>query len=175
MLAASRSLSPIAAVTAVALLVSGCVGIATPGTSSYVDLESPAMRQFAVANMTEMERDVRLETGSREGNDEKVTPALFWTGIGLGTIGAVGGIAFGVTGFVTKNQLNDAYADGSGLTAAEHDRIVKNGELYNTLAISFSALAVLGYSLALITYGVDWNRCGPLVEKRRTCLDRKRR
>lgn len=174
MAATSRSLSCIAAVTAVALLTSGCVGIASPGTTAYVDLESPAMRQFAVANMTEMERDVRLETGERK-KSESVTPALFWTGIGLGTIGAVGGVAFGVTGFVTKNQLNDAYADGTGLTVAEHDRIVKNGDLYNTLAISFSALAVLGYSLALITYGVDWNRCGPVVEKRRHCLDRTRR
>lgn len=171
----SRSLSCIAAVTAVALLVSGCVGIATPGTSAHVDLDSPAMRNFAVANMTEMERDVRLETGDREHEKKEVTPTLFWTGIGLGTIGAVGGVAFGVTGFVTKNQLNDAYNDGSGLTVAEHNRIVKNGELYNTLAISFSALAVLGYSLAIITYGVDWNRCGPVVAKRRHCLDRTKR
>lgn len=173
MAATSRSLSCIAAVTAVALSTSGCVGIASPGTTAYVDLESSAMRQFPVASMTEMERDVRLETGERK--KKEVTPALFWTGIGLGTIGAVGGLAFGVTGFVTKNQLNDAYASGSGLTVAERDRMVKNGELYNTLAISFSALAVLGYSLALITYGVDWNRCGPVVEKRRHCLDRTKR
>lgn len=168
---ASRSL--ICAVTAAALLVSGCVGVATPGTTRYVDLDSPAIRHLPVASMTEMERDVRLETGSRKG--DKVTPPLFYTGIGLGTIGAVGGIAFGVAGFVTKNQLNDAYEGNSGLTVAEHERLVSNGELYNTLAISFSALAVLGYSLAIVTYGVDWNRCGPLVEKRRTCLDRQRK
>lgn len=173
--AASRSLSCISALTAVALLVSGCVGIESPGTSSYVDLDSPAMRQFPVASMTQMESDVRLETGTRENKDEKLTPTLFWTGIGLGTIGAVGGVAFGVTGFVTKNQLEDSYAEGSGLSVDERDRMVKNGELYNTLAISFTALAVLGYALAIVTYGVDWNRCGPVVAKRRHCLDRTRK
>jgi hypothetical protein len=158
-----------AAITAATVLVSGCVGITTPGTSSHVDLDSPAMRQFAVANMTEMERDVRLETGTRE--HEPVTPKLFWAGIGLGTIGAVGGVAFGVTGFVTKNQLNDAYNEGSGLTVDERDRMVKNGELYNNLAIGLTALSVLGYALAIVSYGIDWNRCGPLAEKKRRCKE----
>ena len=159
-----------APVTAVALLVSGCAGITSPGASGHVDLDSPAMRQFAVANMTELERDVRLETGTRK-NKKPVTPPLFWSGIGLGTIGAVGGIACGVTGFVTKNQLNDAYYDGTGLTVDEQARLVRNGELYNTLAITFSALAVVGYALAIVTYGVDWNRCGPLAEKKRRCQE----
>jgi hypothetical protein len=171
MLAASRSLSrSFASVTAVALLVSGCAGITQPGASSHVDLDSPAMRSFAVASMTELERDVRLETGTRE-NKKPITPPLFWSGIGLGTLGAVGGIAFGVTGFVTKNQLNDSYTNGSGLTVDEQARLIRNGELYNTLAISFSALSVLGYALAIVTYGVDWNRCGPLVEKKRRCKE----
>lgn len=169
--AASRTWSRLfAPVTAVALLVSGCAGITAPGTSSHVDLDAPTMRQFAAANMTDLERDVRLETGARD-NKKPVTPALFWSGISVGTIGAVGGIAFGVAGFLTKNELNDAYYDGTGLTVAEQERLVKNGELYNNLAITFSALAVLGYALAIVTYGVDWNRCGPLVEKKRRCKE----
>jgi hypothetical protein len=168
--ALSPSLSWISAsVTAGALLVSGCVGITSPGASSHVDLESPALRQFAVANMTDMERDVRIETGTRK--NEKLTPTLFWTGIGAGTVGAIGGIAFGVAGFVTKNQLNDAYYDGSGLTVDEQERLIKNGDTYNTLAITFTALAVVGYALAIVTYGVDWNRCGPLAEKKRRCKE----
>src|SRR5690606_11056243 len=103
-----------AAVTAAALLVSGCAGIATPGMMNHVGLDRPEMRQFAVATRTDMERDVRLETGSRKS--ETLTPTLFWSGIAVGTIGAVGGISFGVLGFVTKNELNDAYTQGSGLT-----------------------------------------------------------
>ncbi len=169
--ALSRSLSWISAsVTAGALLVSGCAGITSPSAASHVDLDSPAMRRFAVANMTDMERDVRLETGSRKGGKE-VTPALFWTGITAGTVGAIGGIAFGAAGYVTKTRLNDAYYDGTGLTGDEHDRLIKNGETFNTLAIAFTALSVVGYALAVVTYGVDWNRCGPLVAKKRRCKE----
>ena len=166
--ALSPSLSWISAtVTAGALLVSGCAGLASPGASSHVDLESPALRQFAVANMTDMERDVRLETGTR--TNKPLTPTLFWTGIGLGTLGAIGGVGFGVAGFVTKNQLNDAYDTGGGVTVDEQERLVENGQTFNTLAISFTTLAVLGYAMAIVTYGVDWNRCGPLAEKKRRC------
>jgi hypothetical protein len=172
---ASRSRSPscIAAVTAIALFVSGCAGLDSPGTMSHVDLESPAMQQFAVANMTDIERDVRLETGTRR--NEKLTPTLFWTGIGVGTVGAVGGVVFGVLGFMAKNQLNDAYASGTGLTVDEATKLREDGATYNTLAKTFSAVAALGYALAIVTYGVDWNRCGPLVEKKRHCLSRERR
>lgn len=173
---ASRTLFRLSApVTVAALVLSGCAGlgagITSPGASGHVDLDSPAMRSFAVANMTEMERDVRLDTGDRE--HKPVTPPLFWTGIALGTVGAIGGIAFGVAGFTTKNQLNAAHEAGGGLTVAEHDRLVHNGETYNTLALSFTAAAVVGYALALVAYGVDWNRCGPLAEKKRRCKENR--
>jgi hypothetical protein len=172
-MAVSRSLSCIAALTAVALSVSGCAGLETPGTMAYVDLESPAMRQFPVASMTDVERDVRLETGTRK--NEKLTPALFWTGIATGTVGAVGGITFGVLGFLNKRELNDAYLNNTGLTLAEYTKLSDNGTLYNTLAKTFTAIAALGYALAIVTYGVDWNRCGPLVQRNRHCLSRERR
>jgi hypothetical protein len=173
---ASRTLFRLSApVTVAALVASGCAslgaGITSPGASSHVDLDSPALRSFAVANMTEMERDVRLDTGDRE--HKPVTPPLFWTGIALGTVGAVGGIAFGVAGFASKNELNNAHNAGGGLTVAEHDRLVRNGDRYNTLAISFTAAAIVGYALALVSYGVDWNRCGPLAEKKRRCKDNR--
>ncbi len=161
-----------ASLTAGALLVSvaGCAGISSPGAASHVDLEAPVMRQFAVANMTDMERDVRIETGSRS-NKKQVTPALFWSGIGLGTLGAVGGLGFGVAGYVTKNRLNDGYYDGSGLTVAEQEELIRNGELFNTLALTFTALSVIGYAVAIVAYGVDWNRCGPLAENKRRCRE----
>lgn len=119
--------------------------------------------------MTTMERDVRLETGTRR--NETLTPTLFWTGIGLGTLGAVGGITFGIMGFVTDRQLDDAYYDSDGLTFAERERMVKRGDTYNALAIGLTALSVLGYALAIVSYGADWNRCGPLVEKKRRCKE----
>lgn len=172
-----RSLSSISAViTAFVLAATGCAGLSSPGlspgASGHVDLDSPSMRQFSVAQMTTIERDVRLETGEREPKRRKATPAVFWSGIGVGTVGAIGGVAFGVAGFMAKNQINAGYEPGSSLTLAERDRLARNGEKYNTLAISFTALAVIGYALAIVTYGVDWNRCGPLAEKRRRCTER---
>jgi hypothetical protein len=167
-----RRLAPITApITAAALLlsVSGCAGVITPGASGHVDLDSPAMRSFAVASMTDLERDVRIETGSRKPTGKPVTPPLFWTGIGLGTVGAVGAIGFGVAGLMAKNDLNNAYYDGSGLTRSEQERLVERGETFNTMTYTFVAVSVIGYALALVAYAVDWNRCGPLAEKRRRC------
>jgi hypothetical protein len=170
---ASLRITPVlAGLTAMTLVSSGCVGLGTGSASStvaLVDLERPEMQGFAVASMTDMERDVRLETTDKRR--EKLTPALFWTGISLGTVGAVGGIAFGVAGYTTKRQLNDGYAEG--LTVDERDGIISRGKTFNGLAVAMTTVAVLGYALAIVTYGVDWNRCGPLVlkHKKRRCAD----
>ena len=166
---ATRSLP--ACLTACAMLGSGCASLVSSpsptGTRALVDLERPELREFPVAAMTDLERDVRLETSDRK--HEKLTPALFWTGIAFGSLGAVGVIAFGSAGFVTKNHLNQGYEQG--LTLDERDELRSRGELHNTLAISSAVVMVLGYALAIVTYGVDWNRCGPLVEKRRKCKE----
>ena len=160
-----RATASVAALSLVSSLATGCAAI-QPTAVASVDLERPEMRSFAVAQMTELERDVRLDTGSRKG--EKLTPALFWSGITMGTIGAVASIGFGVAGFVTNNELKDGYDSGE-LGLAERDDLVRRGDTFNTLAITGAAVAVIGYALALITYGVDWNRCGPLAEKKRKC------
>jgi hypothetical protein len=154
--------------TALTLVASGCAGLVTPGGAGLrmVDLDRPEMQQFPVAGMTQLEIDARIETGKRER--PKLTPALFWTGLTVGTIGAVGAVSFGVAGFVTKNQLNSGYADG-GMTIEQRDALVTRGDTYNTATMAMTAAAVLGYALAIVTYGVDWNRCGPLVHKARRC------
>lgn len=167
----ARLQSVLAGFTATTLMLGGCAGL-SPGPSASmaaVDLDQPQMRQFAVASMTDMERDVRLETSDRKG--EKLTPALFWTGITLGTVGAVGGVAFGVMGFVTKREIADGYE--AGMTLDERDTLSSRGTTFNTLAVAMTTLSVLGYALAIVTYGVDWNRCGPLVVKKqkRRCAD----
>jgi hypothetical protein len=157
----------LAGFTAMMLVSSGCVGLGTSSASTvgFVDLERPEMQGFAVASMTDIERDVRLETS------EKLTPALFWTGIAVGTVGAVGGVAFGVAGYVSKRQLTDGY--DNGITMDERDALTSRGQTFNTLAVAMTTIAVLGYALAIVTYGVDWNRCGPLVRKneKRRCAD----
>lgn len=161
-----------AALSCASLTSTGCaswtVGADT-GLYEAVDLDRPEMRQFAVATMTDMERDVRLDTGG-EAKNEKLTPALFWTGIIAGTVGAVGGIGFGAAGYASKQQLNKGYESG-GLSVEDRDGLVSRGEAFNASAIAFTTLAVLGYSLAVVAYGVDWNRCGPLVHKKRRCKE----
>ncbi|PRQ01194.1 hypothetical protein [Enhygromyxa salina] len=159
-----------AGLTALTLVASGCAGLVSPGGAGLhaVDLDRPEMQQFSVASMTQLERDVRIETGDRDR--PKLTPALFWTGIIVGTAGAVGSVSFGVAGFVTKNQLKTGYQD-DGLTVEDRDALVNRGEAFNTAAMATAAAAVLGYALSIVTYGVDWNRCGPLVHKRRRCKE----
>jgi hypothetical protein len=168
----------LAGLTASTLVSSGCVGLGSGSVDSVntpsagfglIDLDSPEMRQFPVASMTDMERDVRLETSDREG--EKLTPALFWTGIGVGTVAAVGGVAFGVAGYVTKRQIIDGYE--SGITLDDRDALTSRGKAFNGVSIAMATVAVFAYTLAIVTYGVDWNRCGPLVakNKKRRCAD----
>ena len=121
-----------------------------------------------------LERDVRLDTSDDSSSNEKLTPALFWTGIVLGSIGAAGGIGFGAAGYATKQNINNNYqgeGKGSGFTVDDRDQLVQRGEAFNTTAIAFTTAAVLGYALAVVTYGVDWNRCGPLVHKKRRCKE----
>jgi hypothetical protein len=157
--------------TALTLVSSGCAGLGSTSQASagvgLIDLDRPEMRQFAVASMTDMERDVRLETTDR--GSEKLTPALFWTGIGVGTLAAVGGVAFGVAGYVTKRQVTDGYE--AGTTLDDRDALVSRGKALNGVSIAMTTVAVFAYALAIVTYGVDWNRCGPLVakSKKRQC------
>lgn len=172
------SASLLAGLTASTLVSSGCVGLGSVSSAStnspsagfaLIDLERPEMRQFPVASMTDMERDVRLETS--DGEREKLTPALFWTGIGVGTVAAVGGVAFGVAGYVTKRQIIDGYE--AGIALDDRDALVSRGKAFNGVSIAMTTVAVFAYALAVVTYGVDWNRCGPLVakNKKRRCAD----
>jgi hypothetical protein len=169
----STTASLLAGLTAITLVSSGCVGLGSASAGSagvaLVDLDRPEMRQFAVASMTDMERDVRLETSDRGG--EKLTPALFWTGIGVGTVAAVGAVAFGVAGYVTKRQVTDGYVEG--ITLEDRNALVDRGKTFNGVSIAMTTVAVFAYALAIVTYGVDWNRCGPLVakSKKRRCAD----
>ena len=172
----SRSVtaSLLAGLTATTLAIGGCAGQNMGPSAGFalIDLERPEMQQFPIASMTDMERDVRLETSDRR--HAKLTPALFWTGITVGTAGAAAGIAFGVMGYITKRELTDAYQ--TGLTIQERDDLLARGKTMNSLTIAMTAVSVIGYALAIVTYGVDWNRCGPLVLKneKRRCADSKK-
>lgn len=157
----------LALVTATALFGTGCAGLVAQPRIVAVDLDRPELQQFEVVrSMTTLERDVGIETGKPRSRE--ITPPLFWTGIAVGTLGAVGTIGFAVAGRVAKDRLNGMYADGTA-TLEDRNQARERGDLWNSLAITTGVLMAVGYAVSIITYGVDWNRCGPLAPKKRRC------
>ncbi len=133
------------------------------------------------AASTELEREALLDalpaasTDTDAGNDDadqkKITPALFWTGIIVGSVGTAVSIGSGIAGEVAENRLNDGYAEG--LSRDRRDRLTKAGDRANALAITGAVLGVVGFGTAIVVYGIDWNRCGPVLRakgrERRHC------
>lgn len=157
-----------ALVTATTLLLSGCAGLIEAPRIVAVDLDRPEMREFdVVRSMTTLERDSRIETGS-SARARSITPPLFWSGVAVGSLGAIGTIGFAAAGRVAKDNLNGMYAEGSG-SLEERNQIRSRGETWNALTVTSAVVMAVGYTIALVTYGVDWNRCGVLAEKKRKC------
>jgi hypothetical protein len=109
-------------------------------------------------------RDMELDPRWR-----KVSPALFWTGIAVGSLGGAFLLGGGITGSVTQRQVRGAYDEGS--TKADIDRLVARGEMSNDFVIAGSVLALAGYALAVVVAGIDEKRCGSVLRKarRREC------
>jgi hypothetical protein len=162
----------LALVTATTLLASGCAGLGFgEPTRVAVDLGRPEFQHFdVVRSQTSLERDLRLEDG--DTRSRAITTPLFWTGVAVGTLGTIGTLGFAVAGRVSKDKLNDMYADDTG-TLVDRNQIRDRGELWNSLAITSGVLMAVGFAVAAVTYGVDWNRCGPLAPKKRQCRNRK--
>jgi|GEM_PF-4715205 len=108
----------------------------------------------------------------RRARSDKVTPALFWTGIALGIVGVVGVTTFVSLGVTTSREIDQGYS--GGLTHMEFDDLEDRGALYNTLAKAAAGIGAIGFATSLIVYAVDWTRCGPLAPKRRRCPDSAR-
>jgi len=118
-----------------------------------------------------MEREATLAANQPrdDGGQKKVTPALFWTGIILGSVGAAGLIGGGVTGAITEEQIRNGDADG--WTRQERQDKIRQGEMANTITIVGAVLTILGYGTATVVAGIDYTRCGPVISKKRerTC------
>jgi hypothetical protein len=91
---------------------------------------------------------------------------MFWGGIATTSVGGALLLATGIGGRVTQAQLQNRYED-SDLTYAEEDKLRKRGDVFNALAITGATLALAGAALAIVTYGVDYGKCGTLSKKRR--------
>ncbi|MCA9587379.1 MAG: hypothetical protein KC657_18760 [Myxococcales bacterium] len=113
------------------------------------------------------------DRGDKRKKSRKVTPALFWTGVILGSVGGAGALGFGIAGVVTERNINNSFDDsingGAGLSKAEFDRLRNQGDTMNTLAITSAVVGLVGLALAVIVYGHDYTTCGPLAPKRRRC------
>lgn len=181
----SRPLAP-AVITALALL-------AAPGCGATLQHHSTAFDRPVAASLdrridvpvyaasTELEREALLDAlpaAAPEGSDEgdsadqkKLTPALFWTGIIVGSVGTAVSVGSGIAGEVAERRLNDGYSEG--ISRDRRDRLSTAGDRANTLSIAGAVLGVVGFTTAIVVYGVDWNRCGPVLRakgrERRGC------
>lgn len=96
-----------------------------------------------------------------------VTPILFYTGVVLATLTGATAIATGAASFGLRRKLDNAYFEGGGLTMAEYDRIDDRGTALGKATWGLAFLSAGFAGMALISYAVDWSRCGPLAPKRR--------
>ena len=95
-----------------------------------------------------------------------VTPILSTIGvIGAAALGA-GAVTTGAVSYGLRRKIDNAYF-GDGLSYDEYAKLKTRGENLSdaTWALSLGAFAFA--AMALISYAVDWQRCGPLAPKRR--------
>ena len=158
---------------ALALGASGCsaLGMQAPAALApprpAATVLEPRLNLAVTQPSNSMEREAALAANDRsdDGGKKKVTPALFWTGIVLGTVGAVGMIGGGVTGAVTEQQIQDG--DAEGWTKQQRQDKVRQGEVANTITLVGALLTAVGYGMSIIVAGVDYSRCGPVIGKKR--------
>jgi hypothetical protein len=163
-------MKPIARVLVVGFVpVFGCASL-QPQITPPIE---PSPTLGAMTERTEFEREGR-DTSLDDSDTKKrnVTPALMWTGVALASVGAVGTLGFGIAGRVTQGKIDDGFEDG--MTRKELDDLESRGETWNTVAITSASIGLAGAVLAMVVYGVDYTRCGPLAPKKRRCADRRR-
>lgn len=112
--------------------------------------------------------DIEREPRATKDDDERersISPALFWTGVIIGTVG-LATLATGVgIGVSSDKKIEDG--DATGLSRAARQDLVDRGELGNRVAIGGGTILFVGGSLAAIITAVDYSRCGPMISKKR--------
>ena len=163
---------PISALVAVLTLSTACAGLERP-TNIRLD-PSLNVGNMGVRNSFELRNGIGVGVGEPTGHPisdpaprtrRPVTPLLFWIGIGLTAAGGGTMIGSAAGAAATRNQLRDAYSDGT--TAARIDELEQRGANLNKVSIAGAVLMVAGAIMAIATYGYDYTHCGPLAPKRR--------
>lgn len=156
-----------------ALVVAGTVGATGCATMGPVSASRPQAATFdprldfaVTKGDTALENEARL-SDSDSGKNKKVTPALFWTGVILGSLGTVGLAGFGGAAEFQEGRLRRGYDEG--ITNTEANDLISRGETYNSLAIASATVGIVGWALAIVVAGIDYSRCGPMAPKSRKC------
>lgn len=147
----------------------GSVGGPRPAS----EVLDPRLGLAVTAPSNSMERAAALDAAARAeqrerdgGNTKKaVTPALFWTGVVLGSLGVAGMVGGGITGGVTEEQIRDG--DAAGWSRSEREEAISRGETANTITIVGVVLTAVGLGMSTVVAGIDYTRCGPVITKKR--------
>lgn len=115
-----------------------------------------------------------VDDNSDSDDAQRKRNGLFWGGIATTAFGGALFLATGIGGRVTQGQLQNRYEDAD-LTYADEDKLRKRGDVFNALAVTGAALALVGGVLAIVTYGVDHGKCGTIAKRRTDCRKKSER
>lgn len=163
------------AIAVTANLVGGCAAF---GGGTQVSTTPLDPRVGSLGTLTRFETEPAAPapkaqaSNDRRGKKKRTTnESLYWAGIIVGSIGTALGVGSGIGAWVTQSQISDGYDNGA--TKAEIDDLERRGEVLGALSITGFSLGVLGFVTSIVTYGIDYTRCGPLAAKRRDCSKRQ--
>lgn len=98
------------------------------------------------------------------------TPAsvpVFWTAVITSAVASVAAIGLGIAGERQERQLEEGYR--ARLSERDADDHAARGRRANRWAGVSLGVAAASAAVALVTWGHDFSRCGPLAPARRDC------
>lgn len=160
-------------------LLVAAVALSTACATATAELPQPDRRLASIGNVgTRSNFEIRTLYSMQDpspappvrdqqsGRRRPVTPILFYLGITMAALAGGGAIATGAASYGLRRRLDDNYFQ-DGFNYDDYNRTVENGDRLTkaTWGLGFTAFAFA--AMALISYSVDWARCGPLAPKRR--------
>lgn len=95
-----------------------------------------------------------------------ITPILFYLGVSVAAVTGAAALGTAIGSSVTRRQIDNGYF-GEGLSYPGYDDLKTRGERLDDATWGLGITAFAFAALALITYSIDWSRCGPLAPARR--------
>lgn len=160
------------------LLVAGALAVATACSTAQVELPAPDRRLASIGNLgTRSSFEIRTLYAAQDPTPEParddrrarkrpVTPILFYLGVTMAALAGGASIGTAAASYGLRRKLDDNYFE-DGFDYDEYNRTVEHGDRLSKAAWGLGFTAVGFAAMALISYSVDWARCGPLAPKRR--------